>query len=152
MVIIKDSELYIKRSPLGLKNRLILMIFSCKFLVIIRKIAEIILHLDLPPDCFKKKLRLGHPYNIIINQSAIIGNNVTIHQGVTIGSKQFGEKMGSPIIEDNVIIYPHSVILGHINIGKDSIIGAGSVVLHNLPPCSVVSGNPAKVIGKVILD
>jgi serine acetyltransferase len=128
------------------------MSFSFNAFKLIRKLIETVFHLELPKDCFEKKLRLGHPYNIIINRYAAVGHNVTIHQNVTIGSKQFGKKAGVPTIEDNVIIYSQSVILGKIRIGKDSIIGAGSVVIDDVPPCSVVAGNPARLIGRVLMN
>jgi acetyltransferase-like isoleucine patch superfamily enzyme len=81
-----------------------------------------------------------------------IGNNVTITHGVVILSHDFAAtKLGSydqkhTIIEDNSFIGVNSVILPGVIIGHNSIIGAGSVVTKNIPPYSLVVGNPAKVI------
>jgi serine O-acetyltransferase len=77
-----------------------------------------------------------------------MGSNITIHHNVTIATIKTGKNKGAPIIEDNVVIYPHSVILGNVTIGKDSIVGAGSVVVHSVPANCSVAGNPARVVSK----
>ena len=66
-------------------------------------------------------------------------NHVTIKHSVTIGSKTDlkGNNLGSPVIEDHVTIEPHSIIIGPINIGKNAIIGAGSVVVKDIEPYSM---------------
>ena len=150
MVIIKRSELFIQSTPLGPKNRLILLIFGLSALKWLRKIAELVLHLELPADCLKKRIRLGHPYNIIINPRAVLDRNITVHHNVTIGSKQFGRNAGVPTIHRDAIIYPNVVILGAVSIGESAIIGAGSVVVDDVAPYSVVAGNPARLVGQVL--
>lgn len=82
----------------------------------------------------------------MITKGAVIGKNITLHQGVTIGKNFGGRKYGYPIIGDNVIIYPNSVIVGSISIGNNVVIGAGSVVIDNVPDNCVVAGNPARVL------
>lgn len=81
---------------------------------------------------------------VIINQNARIGNNVNIGGNVVIGGR--GKKGEAPNIEDNVLIGAGVLLLGGITIGHDSKIGAGSVVLKDIPPFSVAVGNPACVI------
>ena len=54
----------------------------------------------------------------------------------------------APLIGDEVIIYPGACIIGKITIGTQAIIGAGSIVLHDVPPNTVVAGNPAKIVGQ----
>ena len=93
----------------------------------------------------KQKTKFPHPIGIAIAKSVKIGKNCVIFQNVTIGVKN--EK--APEIGDNVIIYPNSVIFGGVRIGNNSKIGAGSVVLHDVPENCVVAGNPAKVIRNI---
>lgn len=69
-----------------------------------------------------------------------------MRQNTTIGAKGFNGEDDSPTIEDDVTIGPNSCIIGNIKIGKGSIVGAGAVVVKDVPPYSVVVGNPAKVI------
>ncbi len=105
-------------------------------------------HLEIPLRFFENGLSLVHPYNIIIHPDSKIGANITMYHNVTIAIKKTGNNKGSPTIEDDVIIYPHSVILGNVSIGRKSIVGAGSVVTHSVPPYCSVAGNPAHIIGK----
>ena len=82
-------------------------------------------------------VKLGHHgLCVVIGRDVIIGENVHISQGVTIG-KRNGEM---PVIEDNVKIFSNAVVLGGITIGEGSVIGAGSVVLKDVPPYTVVTG------------
>ena len=95
-----------------------------------------------------KNARFAHNgLGVIINQNATIGNNVNIGGNVVIGGR--GRKGEAPKIEDNVLIGAGALILGGITIGYGSKIGAGSVVLKDIPPYSVAVGNPACVIKTV---
>lgn len=81
---------------------------------------------------------------VVINQDAIIGNNVKIGAHVIIGGRK-----GNPVVPrigDNVEIGAGAIILGEIIIGNNAIIGAGSVVINSVPENAVVVGNPGKVI------
>ena len=80
---------------------------------------------------------------VILGKNVKLGKNVTISQGVTIG-KRNGEN--NVIIEDNVYIKTNAVIIGDVRIGHDSTIGAGAVVLNDIPPYSVAVGVPAEVV------
>ena len=82
----------------------------------------------------------------VVNPNTVIGNSVVLRQNTTIGSKSFTDDTLAPIIEDHVEIGPNVCIIGKITIGHDSQIGAGAVVVKDVPPCSVVVGNPAKII------
>lgn len=89
-------------------------------------------------------LLMPHPIAIVVGK-AIIGNRCTIFQQVTIGQKN--NKW--PIIGDDVTIYPGAKIIGDITIGDGAVIGAGAVVLKDVPGGAIVGGVPAKVLGWV---
>lgn len=85
---------------------------------------------------------LGHCCGVIINKTAVIGNNVSIQQFVTIGSNHDS----AATICDKVWIGPGCCIVENITIGKGSNIGAGAVVVHNIPEMTVAVGVPARVV------
>lgn len=89
---------------------------------------------------------IDHGNGVIIGETTIIGNNVTLYQGVTLGGtgKEHGKR--HPTIEDNVMISAGAKILGSFTIGANSKIGAGSVVLKAVPPNSTVVGVPGRVV------
>ena len=93
-----------------------------------------------------KGLFIDHGHGVVIGETTIIGDNVTIYQGVTLGGT--GNETGKrhPTIEDNVLISAGAKVLGSITIGKNSKIGAGSVVVSDVPPNSTVVGVPGRVI------
>lgn len=85
---------------------------------------------------------LGHGAGTIINESVIIGNNCNCSQFTTIGSNN---KNGA-IIGDNVYLGPNVCVVEHVLIHRGSAIGAGAVVVSDVPKCSTFAGNPAKKI------
>lgn len=88
------------------------------------------------------------PHNglgVVINPNSVIGNNVKIHQSVTIGGR---EGSGCPIIEDNVLIGAGAKVLGDIRVGKGAKIGANAVVLQNVPAYTIAVGVPAVIKNK----
>lgn len=89
---------------------------------------------------------IDHGNGVIIGETTIIGDNVTMYQGVTLGGtgKEHGKR--HPTIEDNVMISAGAKILGSFTIGANSKIGAGSVVLEAVPPNSTVVGVPGRVV------
>ena len=107
---------------------------------------RIVFSCDIPAQVkMGKNCRFAHnALGVVIHPEAIIGNNCKIGQNVTIGGRSGITIL--PIIEDDVEIGANSLILGPIKIGKGSKIGAGSVVLKDTPPNSVVVGNPGRVI------
>lgn len=81
----------------------------------------------------------------------MIGSNVTLFHGVTLGRRdrisQAGEReIQFPVLESEVWVGPHAIIVGGVTIGRGSRIGGGSFVTENIPPFSVVSGNPARIV------
>ena len=91
--------------------------------------------------------QICHGVGIVINRSAVIGKNVTIHQFLTIGS----EHGHAAIIGDNVTLEPDVTTIEAVHIGDNSKIGAGSIVTKDIPSDSVAVGVPAHVIKKVNL-
>ena len=87
-------------------------------------------------------LYIGHPYCITINGNAILGENINIHKGVTIGQENRGRRRGAPTIGNNVWIGINSSIVGKITIGNDVLIAPNSYVNCDIPSHSVVLGNP----------
>ena len=87
-------------------------------------------------------LYLGHPYCITINYNAVIGNNVNIHKGVTIGQETRGKRKGVPIIGNRVWIGVNATIVGNIIIGDDVLIAPNCYVNCDIPSHSIVLGNP----------
>ncbi len=94
---------------------------------------------------------IPHAQCIVIGASSIIGSNVTIEQGVTIGANIDKSEKGrrQPTIGDNVLIGAGAKILGPVSIGNNSIIGANAVVVSDIPADSIAVGIPAKVSGSV---
>ena len=93
-----------------------------------------------------KGFYIGHFGCIVVNPDAVIGDNVNISQGVTIGQTNRGPRKGTPRIGNNVYIGPGAKIIGNIAIGNDAAIGANAVVTHDVPDNAVVAGVPAKII------
>ncbi|HCM91990.1 MAG TPA: serine O-acetyltransferase [Lachnospiraceae bacterium] len=89
---------------------------------------------------------IDHGSGVIIGETTIIGNNVTLYQGVTLGGtgKETGKR--HPTIEDNVMISAGAKVLGSFTIGAGSKIGAGSVVLEEVPPNCTVVGVPGRIV------
>lgn len=91
-------------------------------------------------------LYIGHCGRIVINSDAILGKNINLATGITIGQENRGERQGCPRIGNNVWIGSNSVIVGKIKIGNDVLIAPLTFVNFDVPDHSIVVGNPAKVI------
>ncbi len=99
-----------------------------------------------PGATIGKGLFIDHGHGVVIGETAIVGDNVTLYQGVTLGGtgKEHGKR--HPTVGDNVMISAGAKILGSFTIGENSKIGAGSVVLSEVPPNSTVVGVPGRVV------
>lgn len=99
-----------------------------------------------PGATIGKGLFIDHGHGIVIGETTIIGDNVTLFQGVTLGGtgKETGKR--HPTLEDNVMVSAGAKILGSFTIGANSKIGAGSVVLGPVPPNCTVVGVPGRVV------
>src|SRR5438132_2984625 len=85
---------------------------------------------------------IDHGMGVVIGETAEIGDNVTLYQGVTLGGTGFARGKRHPTVQDNVTIGSGAKLLGPITIGHGSKIGANSVVIHDVPANSTVVGNP----------
>lgn len=96
-----------------------------------------------------KGLTLGHPSSIVVNSKAIIGEDVSISHGVTIGLVKSGKREGVPVIGNHVYIGAGAAIVGGINIGDNVLIAANSFIDFDVPSDSLVFGNPGIIKAKI---
>ena len=158
----------LKNNPKNIKAKIVLVLFRfaqlCRkspkpifiltipYLIFYRVFVEWFLCVELPWNTqVGKGLCLFHGQSLVVNDGTIIGENCTLRHCTTIGNKQLSDGTFSkaPIIGDNVDIGSNVVILGPITIGEGSVIGAGSVVVKDVEPYSLVVGNPAKTIKRL---
>ncbi|MGC5327814.1 serine O-acetyltransferase [Brevibacillus sp. SYSU BS000544] len=99
-----------------------------------------------PGATIGNKLFIDHGAGVVIGETCEIGDNVTIYQGVTLGGTGKEKGKRHPTVGDNVIIASGAKVLGSFKIGDNSKIGAGSVVLQEVPPNSTVVGIPGKIV------
>ena len=91
---------------------------------------------------------IGHSGRVIINPDATLGKNINVSTGVVIGIENRGKRQGAPTFDGNCWIGANAVIVGNIRIGEDVLIAPLSFVNFDVPPHSIVIGNPAKIIHK----
>lgn len=99
-----------------------------------------------PGATIGKGLFIDHGSGVIIGETTIIGDNVTLYQGVTLGGTGKEQGKRHPTLKDNVMVSAGAKILGSFTIGENSKIGAGSVVLEEVPPNCTVVGVPGRVV------
>lgn len=108
-----------------------------------------ITNIDIHPACkIGHRVFIDHGIGVVIGETAEVGNEVTIYQGVSLGGVSLEKTKRHPTIEDNVVIGAGAKVLGNITIGANSKIGANSVVITSVPPNSTAVGIPAKVVVK----
>ena len=91
-----------------------------------------------PAATIGKHLFIDHGMGVVIGETAIIGDNVTLYHGVTLGGVSLKQEPRHPIIEDNVIIGAGAKILGRVKIGRNSKIGANVVIREDVAPNSII--------------
>jgi serine O-acetyltransferase len=99
-----------------------------------------------------KGIMLDHATGLVIGETAVVGDNVSILQSVTLGGTGKDEGDRHPKIGNGVLISAGAKILGNIRVGEGAKVGAGSVVLEDVPPHTTVAGVPAKVVGRPASD
>ena len=99
-----------------------------------------------PGATIGKGVFIDHGAGVVIGETAEVGNNVTLYQGVTLGGTGKDAGKRHPTIEDNVVIAAGAKVLGPFTVGKGSKIGAGSVVLKPVPENCTVVGVPGRIV------
>ena len=111
------------------------------------QVARLLTGIEIHPGAkVGRRLFIDHGMGVVIGETSIVGDDVTLYQGVTLGGtgKEHGKR--HPTLEDNVVVGGGAKILGNIIVGKNCRIGAGSVVLRNVPENSTVVGVPGHII------
>ncbi|MFC6039030.1 serine O-acetyltransferase [Paenisporosarcina macmurdoensis] len=125
-------------------------LFLRKFFFLARVVSQVsrfFTGIEIHPGAkIGRRFFIDHGMGVVIGETCEIGNNVTIFQGVTLGGtgKQRGKR--HPTLHDNVLVATGAKVLGSITIGENSKVGAGSVVLKNVPPNSTVVGIPGTIV------
>lgn len=115
----------------------------------INYVSRILTGADIHPGAkIGKNFFIDHATGVVIGETAEIGDNVSIYQGVTLGGVSTEKKKRHPTIGNNVVVGAGATILGPITIGDNVRVGAGSVVIKSVPPNSTVVGVPAKIVGR----
>ena len=99
-----------------------------------------------PGATIGKGLFIDHGSGVIIGETTIIGDNVTLYQGVTLGGTGKEQGKRHPTLKDNVMVSAGAKVIGSFTIGENSKIGAGSVVLEEVPPNCTVVGVPGRIV------
>jgi serine O-acetyltransferase len=102
-----------------------------------------------PGATIGKGFFIDHGMGVVIGETSEIGDNVTLYHGVTLGGTSWQKGKRHPTLEDNVVVGAGAKILGPFKVGRNSIIGAGSVVVKEVPPYSTVIGIPGRVVQRV---
>jgi serine O-acetyltransferase len=112
-------------------------------------ISQIFTNIDLHPAArIGRRVFIDHGIGVVVGETAVIGDDVTIYQGATLGGVSLAKGKRHPTVENGVVVGSGAKILGNITIGENSKIGANSVVIKNVPPDSTAVGIPARVIRK----
>ena len=120
---------------------------------LISQLARLLTGIEIHPGAvIGEGMFIDHGMGVVIGETCEIGSNVTIYQGVTLGGT--GKDVGKrhPTVGDNVMIGSGAKVLGPIVIGSNSKVGAGSVVIHDVPENSTVVGIPARVVRRSVVQ
>jgi serine O-acetyltransferase len=129
----------------GFKHRIVRAPLSLIYKLLF-KFIQIVTGIELPCEAtLGRRCRIDHFGGIVVSGDAVLGDDVVLRNGVTIGLRHAGVR-GSPKIGNRVDLGAGAKILGSITIGDDSIVGANAVVLHDVPLNCVAIGVPARII------
>ncbi len=166
--LLKDADAYLKFDPAAKCAEEVILCYPGFYAVSVYRLSNVLYHLNIPvlPRVISEyahgktgidihpgatigdKLFIDHGTGIVVGETAIIGKNVKIYQGVTLGALYVGKNLAGskrhPTLEDNVIIYSNSTILGgETIIGHDSVVGGNTWITESIPPFSVAFHKPS---------
>ena len=123
-------------------DRLRVPVLPRAIMTLVRGLTGIEIH---PAATIGRGLFIDHGMGVVIGETAVIGKNVTLFQGVTLGGtgKEHGKR--HPTLGDNVVVGAGAKVLGNITIGRDSMVGANAVVIRDVPEHSTVVGVPGRI-------
>ena len=170
----EDIDSIMERDPAARSRLEVLLCYPGLWAVWIQRISHVLWHIRLlllarlvsqvarfftggdihPGAVLGRRLFSDHATVVVIGETAIVGDGVTLYQGVTLGGTGKGHGKRHPTICDGVFIGNNANILGSITVGENSRVGAGSIVLSDVPPNSTVVGVPAHIVyrnGKRVL-
>ncbi|KAA6443518.1 serine O-acetyltransferase [Bacillus atrophaeus] len=131
-------------------HRIAHALYKRKFYFLARLVSQIsrfFTGIEIHPGAtIGRRFFIDHGMGVVIGETCEIGNNVTVFQGVTLGGTGKEKGKRHPTIKDDALIATGAKVLGSITVGEGSKIGAGSVVLHNVPDFSTVVGIPGRVV------
>lgn len=111
-------------------------------------VAQFFCMVDIHPAAtIGRRLFIDHAMGVVIGETAVIGDDVTIYQQVTLGGVELTKVKRHPTLEDGVVVGAGAKVLGNITIGKNAKIGANSVVVKDVPAGSTAVGIPARITG-----
>ncbi|GAK04707.1 serine acetyltransferase [Geomicrobium sp. JCM 19037] len=131
-------------------HRIAHWLWKKKFYLLARVLSQLsrfITGIEIHPGAqIGQRLFIDHGMGVVIGETCEIGNDVTIYQGVTLGGTGKEKGKRHPTVEDHVLFASGAKVLGSMTIGRNSNIGAGAVVLHEVPRNSTVVGIPGRVV------
>lgn len=131
-------------------HRIAHALYKRKFYFLARLISQVsrfFTGIEIHPGAtIGRRFFIDHGMGVVIGETCEIGNNVTVFQGVTLGGTGKEKGKRHPTIKDDALIATGAKVLGSITVGEGSKIGAGSVVLHDVPDFSTVVGIPGRVV------
>ena len=111
------------------------------------QVARLLTGIEIHPGArIGRRVFIDHGAGVVIGETAVVGDDVTLYQGVTLGGTGHERGKRHPTVRDGVFVGSNAQILGNICIGENSRVGAGSVVLRDVPPNSTVVGVPAHIV------
>jgi serine O-acetyltransferase len=114
---------------------------------LLSQFARLVTGIEIHPAAvIGRRVFIDHGSGVVIGETAIVGDDVTLYQGVTLGGTGHEHGKRHPTLRDGVFAGSNAQILGNICIGENSRVGAGSVVLRDVPPNSTVVGVPAHIV------